>query len=446
MAMATVNGESDAELSINMTPLHGPVSTPASSVPLPRLISKDGSCGNCKAENISDDAVCCLFCKNSFHALCFGTKDNRKEYYPDNACTRSFLVGFNQNVTNKSKSKRFGSFVFVCDPCLTSHEQKHASDVKSHVYSLESKMNSMEADISTIKNLLVNSNNSSDSAGTADKLNSNDNNPWNDKEKVHNLLHPATVVISDTAEQKITMSELENIVTENSIEVNNAFTNKDGNTVVTVSSQAARSKLVKAITDSYPQSSLQQPKEKLPTISISGIKSEISTESLTEHIMKLYPEIKSLIDSGETFSVMSVRKQRNCSEENKLFQASVRVSNSIRKLIENRDDYLCVGLYRCKVYDHFYVKRCNKCQEFGHYKAQCKSTVKTCANCAGNHETVNCGEKSKESFKPCCANCKKSKSNNVQHDHLATDRTCPAYQSEQYKLKKSISYYAQKNL
>ena len=97
----------------------------------------------------------------------------------------------------------------------------------------------------------------------------------------------------------------------------------------------------------------------------------------------------------------------------------------MRKFIENRNDYLSAGLYRCKVYDHFYVKRCNKCQEFGHYRAQCKSSHSVCANCCGDHESINCEEKSKESFIPSCKNCEKSKNHSTQHDHLATDRTCP---------------------
>ena len=242
------------------------------------------------------------------------------------------------------------------------------------------------------------------------------------------------------------LTDLENIITSNSIEANNTFKNKDGHTVVTLASQANRTKLVSALKHDYPQSDLRQPKVKLPTISISGIKGEITADLLKGQIMKLYPEIQSLVESGETFTVLSVRKQRNYSDENKLHQATIRVSNCIRKFIENRDDYLSIGLYRCKIYDHFYVKRCNKCQKFGHYKAECISPVSVCSECSGNHDSLQCPEKSKVSFHPSCVNCKKSKDNSEQHTHSAADRSCPAYQSEQNKLKNSISYYTQKNL
>ena len=140
-----------------------------------------------------------------------------------------------------------------------------------------------------------------------------------------------------------------------------------------------------------------------------------------------------------------MKQQRNSSGVNKLYQASVRVSNSIRKFIENRDNYLSIGLYRCKVYDHFYVKRCNRCQKYGHYKAQCQASKPVCAQCSGNHDTTECPEMSKPSFQPVCVNCFNSNENSQQHTHSAADRTCPTYQLEQNKLKKSISYYAQKN-
>ena len=204
-------------------------------------------------------------------------------------------------------------------------------------------------------------------------------------------------------------------------------------------------KLESAIKEDFPNSDVRKPRELMPTISISGIKEEITPDRLNDQVMKLYPEIKSLVDSGETFQVLTVRKQRNYTNENQFHQASIRVSNPIRKLIENRDNYLSIGLYRCKVYDHFYVKRCNKCQGFWHYKAQCKSPVPVCAECSGNHDTLECQQKTEPHFSPSCSNCKDSKNNSQQHTHSASDRSCPAYQAEQNKLKHSISYYSAKN-
>ena len=346
-------------------------------------------------------------------------------------------------MSNKLKQLRtVVSIVFVCDTCLTTKEQEKAKDVISHVSNLEQKILSMESDLTTIKNLLCESKSNS-LVATPQVV--QPENPWCDTERVKKLRHPATMIIHDTSGEDVPLASLESIITNNNIEANNTFKNREGNTVITLSSQQDRSKLVNAIRENYPDSDIRQPNEKLPTISIAGIKEDISPDTLRDQILKVYQEVKDLVDAGETFNVLSVKQQRNSSGVNKLYQASVRVSNSIRKFIENRDNYLSIGLYRCKVYDHFYVKRCNRCQKYGHYKAQCQASKPVCAQCSGNHDTTECPEMSKPSFQPVCVNCFNSNENSQQHTHSAADRTCPTYQLEQNKLKKSISYYAQKN-
>lgn len=54
------------------------------------------------------------------------------------------------------------------------------------------------------------------------------------------------------------------------------------------------------------------------------------------------------------------------------------------------------------------IKRCSKCQRFGHLEFQCRGKQK-CEFCAGNHRMVEC-----EASRPLCANCG--------GNHLATDQ------------------------
>ncbi len=141
----------------------------------PRLISDDGICGNCLAENALEDSICCLECELTFHACCFDVKKetSRRVYRPDNACSKTFLDSLKQLTDSKKKNKRFGNFLYVCDPCMTTREHKKASNLKSHVQTLETKMTSMENDIATIKNLLENASNTlspASSTGSAEKL------------------------------------------------------------------------------------------------------------------------------------------------------------------------------------------------------------------------------------------------------------------------------------
>ena len=423
---------------------------PSPATKVSRLISAEGVCGNCAAEDAQDGSVCCLLCKNTFHALCYDTNTNT--YHSDNTCSKTTLTQVNTTAVSKKKIKRFGSFEFVCDVCITKLEQKQAADVKSHVHALETKMSSVETELATIKELLTtltttNCGKISYSPDSVDTLNDQEkqDNPWFDSARVKKLRHPSTVVICNDSGESVPLLDLEKIVADNHIELNNTFKNKSGNTVVTASSQADRCKLVEAINHKFPHSNLKQPKDKLPTISVSGIRTCMEKEDLEKQLLEFYPEIKSLKISGETFDVLGVRKQRNVINDTELFQAAIRVSNPIRKLIENRGDFLSVGLYHCKVYDHFHVKRCNRCQKFGHYKGNCKAKDAVCALCSSNHDTLECTEKSKPGFKPSCINCKNA-GHDQQHTHFTTDRSCPTYQSEQYKLKNSIAYYSQKNL
>ena len=167
----------------------------------------------------------------------------------------------------------------------------------------------------------------------------------------------------------------------------------------------------------------------------------MTLDEFNHTIIAVNPGLRSLVEAGETFHVLSMREQKRSVQSKRLFQASVRVSPVVRKFIEKQDDYLSIGLYRCKVYDHFYIKRCNHCQQYGHYKANCKAPTPVCGHCTGSHESESCTKKKAPDFTPSCINCKKSKNDSSMHSHSAIDRSCPTYQNEQQRLKKSIPYY-----
>ena len=139
---------------------------------------------------------------------------------------------------------------------------------------------------------------------------------------------------------------------------------------------------------------------------------------------------------------MAIREQRRDSTK---YQASVRVSDNIRKQIEYPRDRLYIGSYSCRVFDHFHVKRCNKCQKFGHYLFVCTAEQFTCGYCTENHDTNQSPNAGKNGFVPCCVNCKSSKNNTIKHSHIAFELSCPSYRAEQGKMRRNINYYDQKN-
>jgi hypothetical protein len=245
---------------------------------------------------------------------------------------------------------------------------------------------------------------------------------------------------TDTS-KTLSKSDLEEIARKNAVHVDNTLVNQSGETVLFFPTQNDRDKFNTELKNSFPDSEFRKIEEMLPTISIANISTQMTPQKLQEAIFDYHPQIKSYVDNGGVFKVLGteLRKQNN----NLLYQANVRVSNNIRKYIELNGNRIYVGFgERCKVYDHFHVKRCNNCQQFNHFKDKCKSLDNpVCAHCARNHETDKCQNASKSDFVPTCHNCK-SNNNGADTRHAAFWARCPSYKDAQIKLEKSITYYS----
>lgn len=397
----------------------------------------NGKCSSCDNDSASEQSVCCLLCNMQFHVLC---KDHQGKVLSDNICSASYYKQYVPRSVNIGK--RLGNFVFVCDPCLTKHEQKVASDTKSHVKSLERKIDSLESDIADIKSILVNNNHSPSSTVTSVSTSSNQapDNIWDDKERVKNLRSKVELVVEKSCDKDkiISNSDIENIVLNNAIHVHDTYVNTSGNTVLVLPTQNDRNILHSKLKEQFPESSLREKQELLPTISVSNITENFTSEKLLDVVLKSHPEIKTYIDNGAVFNVLNIRKQ----SKNNMFQANIRLSNNIRKFIEHLGNRLYIGLTSCKVYDHFHVKRCNKCQKYGHYQAACTSPVFNCGICSINHDTNICPNKENANYTGLCINCKQSKVSNIDYNHKATAQSCQSYKNAQLKLRNSIVYYS----
>ena len=61
-------------------------------------------------------------------------------------------------------------------------------------------------------------------------------------------------------------------------------------------------------------------------------------------------------------------------QEQERYQAVIRVSGTIRDRIKANGNRVFVGSTSCPVYDRFFIKRCNRCQEVHHFAKDCKKT------------------------------------------------------------------------
>lgn len=102
-------------------------------------------------------------------------------------------------------------------------------------------------------------------------------------------------------------------------------------------------------------------------------------------------------------------------------------SAAVRDVIIKRGELFLPGR-RCRAVLpdlNFEVKRCYKCQQYGHLIKDCKEPTDICGKCAGQHKTSLCVVKEQKKFK--CSNCLKMKHRNstTSTEHVAGDKNCP---------------------
>lgn len=99
---------------------------------------------------------------------------------------------------------------------------------------------------------------------------------------------------------------------------------------------------------------------------------------------------------------------------------------------------LSLGWTRHSVKEHLNIKRCFKCQSYGHLQRECKRRNFYCAFCGFEHHTNACNSRA-----PCCANCWEENSRRragFRVDHPADATCCPVYQREVQKYKRTVQY------
>ena len=192
-----------------------------------------------------------------------------------------------------------------------------------------------------------------------------------------------------------------------------------------------RNKLKPLLVDDFVNKEVSVIKEKLPCISIVGIQDEVTKSNLVSQITKQNPSIEALINSGEGSFMF-------CLSHNSGYTAVARVSPKIRSTIRSERNRIFLGVTCCRVYDRFHIKRCNHCQEYGHFKDSCTNPP-CCAYCAGDHDSQQCGLKEESHDKHTCVNCKKGGLHSA--GHTAFYYKCPSYIAAQERLKSTMPYY-----
>lgn len=203
----------------------------------------------------------------------------------------------------------------------------------------------------------------------------------------------------------------------------------------------ASEQVMKMFAEKLPNHTVKEIKPRMPVVNVVGLTTDYTTNEpeLINTIKLQNPGLADLIEKDSTaFQVLGITPLKKATN---IYKATIRVSDEVRAAIACQGDRVYFIRYSCKTYDSFYVRRCFKCQMFGHYAKDCRHDS-VCGVCAGTHthDTRNCSKPE------CCVNCKKGGFKPDQCAHSAFSSTCLSYKKEQNKLRSSIGYFQKNSL
>ena len=95
-----------------------------------------------------------------------------------------------------------------------------------------------------------------------------------------------------------------------------------------------------------------------------------------------------MIDEGSEFSVVYAKEPRKNGDNLKkeYHQVVAQISEEVRRVIKASGNRVFVDLIAHRVVDRFFVRRCNKCQGYGHYEKDCDKP-QCCGYCQQSHKS-----------------------------------------------------------
>ena len=374
------------------------------------VVDGSGICTTCQQETNGVEVLKCYDCQKFFHGVC-----NNEAIY----CSKTFLGTY---------QKQRDNFIFVCDVCLTKKEQNQASDLKDQIADLADTVKTLAQEFKLYKE------GKKDEPVVTNELHGT---AWGNTNRVNKMKSSLCIKANGNP---VNMEKVEELVTNNNIQVTKAVVKENGDVYIDMPSQENRERITPLLNDeAFTQNQVVSLKSKLPTITILNVNEFTTKEAFIETVKNQNHKIKEKIDAGSEFTVVFSNKRSN---DNK-FQVVARVSEEIRKVIKLEGDKIYNGLGTNRVVDRFYIKRCNKCQQFGHYERDCENEL-CCGYCRKNHKSTECQEVAPgDHDKYECNNCHRNDKPSLGHSSIY--HKCPTYIEMQKKLKKTIPYYS-KNL
>ena len=425
----------------------------------PFELNRTGLCTTCD-KKISEEKIKSSNCDTFYHATCSHT---------DPICTnKAFLKNFVATSSNKL------NFSWMCDHCLTLSESDKVATISEQISALRDAVvkltddkiisvdelkTQMSKDVQELKTQMNNEfiflTESCTSSITSQMLDvkhhlqqgfetqkeQSNNNTWSDPLRTEKI-KSALLVKPNGQGGKVDTQKVRKIVTDNRIPVNSVVESQNGELFVNLPDEESRDKVINLIEESGNE--VVKLKSKLPTVSLMGMTvnemkneggEDFSKTELEESIYNLNKPIADLVDDGAVLKVVYIKPPKHNQE---FYTVVARVSPEIRKVIYKNRNKVHIHARVHNINDRFYIKRCNHCQQLGHYADKCQCDHHVCSFCARQHDSDECPAKNKPHKDHKCINC--SESGFDAKGHPTFWSKCPTYKAAQDKLKKSMSF------
>ena len=265
----------------------------------------------------------------------------------------------------------------------------------------------------------------------------------NDRGSVKTVENQNVLILKSKSGTEITDPIKEITEALDDIQVSSCNKTKSGGLVVKFPSTKAMKDASQALNNRLgpdAEVNIREPKKMLPKMTVPDISKSLADDEIVPSILRKNPSIRKLVEGGCTLLLLFTRTK----EQQKSKTAVLKMAPEIRSQIVKENNYIYVGLGRCRAYDRFWVAQCYHCQGFGHVSSECpkKNAGPVCAFCADAHESRTCGNKNS----PRCVNCSKLEKPPDSISHFASSSSCPVMISQRRKVMENTDFTCSKNL
>lgn len=209
---------------------------------------------------------------------------------------------------------------------------------------------------------------------------------------------------------------------------------RNGGVAISVMDKTSLKTLRQAVNE-LPEFNAKKPTMANPYVKVLDVPNEITDENIVDAIISATEEVS--INDHKTAYIKKIYETKDKRNDSRSIVLQLH-PKQWNILIET--GYLKISWYRMKIVNSIPIKRCYRCQAFGHIAKNCESKNATCSHCADCHDNKHC-TKTRET--PTCTNCIHHNSEfktTYPTNHSAYSQQCNVYKSFRSKIEKSIKY------